>query len=372
MKLPTIYKQTKTGATQEWTIEVVGNKYRTISGQTDGKKVVSEWTVCYGKNNGKSNATTDNEQALKEAEAKRKLKLEKDYHESVRKISVKKHFEPMLAAKWEDRKSSVKYPIYSQPKLDGIRCIVNKDGMWSRNGKAIISAPHIREQLQPAFDMSPDLIFDGELYADKFSNDFNKIVSLVKKTKPTKEDLKESAKNIEYHIYDLPSHEETFGKRLNQLKVLQVHNKVFKGTMCKVVDTRIVTNENTLMTFYGEYVEEGYEGQMIRLDEAYENKRSKFLLKHKSFQDEEFTIIDIVEGEGNRTGSAGYFVFETSDGKPFKSNVKGTYEETSDMLKNRKKLIGKQATVKYFNLTPDGIPRFPYVIAIDRQSYEGK
>jgi DNA ligase-1 len=106
------------------------------------------------------------------------------------------------------------------------------------------------------------------------------------------------------------------------------------------------------------------------LDAKYENKRSKSLLKHKSFVDEEYIIKDICEGEGNRTGTAGYMVFETADGKPFKSNVKGTWEETAEMLKNKKKLIGKQATIKYFNLTPDGIPRFPFVINIDRASYE--
>ena len=73
MKLGTIYKRTETGKTQEWTIEVVGNKYRTISGQTDGKKVINEWTVVFGKNAGKANETTDKEQAMKEAEAIRKL-----------------------------------------------------------------------------------------------------------------------------------------------------------------------------------------------------------------------------------------------------------------------------------------------------------
>lgn len=370
MKLETIYKQTKTGATQEWTIEVVGNKYRTHSGQVGGAITTNEWTVCYGKNTGKANGTTDEEQAMKEAVAKRKLKLEKDYHESIKKITTKRHFEPMLADKWEDRKDKIEYPIFSQPKLDGIRCIVNKDGMWSRNGKPIISAPHIRESLNGLFEQYPDLIFDGELYADKFANDFNKIVSLVKKTKPTEDDLIESSKNIEYHIYDLPSYGETFGKRMNQLKVMDVHNKLFRGTMCKVVDTHLVYDDEMLMKLYEQYVEEGYEGQMLRLNSMYENKRSKNLLKHKSFVDEEYTILDIVEGEGNRTGTAGYFVFETADGKPFKSNVKGTWEETAEMLKNKKKLIGKEATVKYFNLTPDGIPRFPYVININRNSYE--
>jgi DNA ligase-1 len=366
MKFPTIYKQTKTGATQEWTIEVVENKYRTISGQTDGKKTISEWTVCYGKNAGKANETSDNEQALKEAEAKRKLKLEKDYSETISAITRKRHFEPMLAAKWEDRKDEIQYPIYSQPKLDGIRCIVTKDGMWSRNGKPILSAPHIRESLDKFFKHNPNLILDGELYADKFANDFNKIVSLVKKTKPTTEDLKESAKNIEYHVYDVPSVDDTFVNRWKELEELS-----WDFPKCvKQVETHITRNEDEVTEWYESYVDRGYEGQMLRVDARYENKRSKYLLKHKSFIDEEYTIIDIVEGEGNRTGTAGYMVFETADGKRFKSNVKGTLEETAEMLKNRKRLIGKEATVKYFNLTPDGIPRFPYVIKIDRQSYE--
>lgn len=369
MKLDTIYKSTKGGKVQEWTIEVVGNKYRTISGQTDGKKVTNEWTVVYGKNEGKANATTDKEQCMKEAIAKRTKKLESGYFENIKHIHKQQYFEPMLAAKWEDYKDKIEYPIFSQPKLDGIRCIVNKDGMWSRNGKPIISAPHIYESLKPLFDENPDLIFDGELYADKFANDFNKIVSLVKKSKPTASDLKESKKNIQYWIYDLPSEDDTFEMRSQALYDLFMEWSYFNAH-CINVDTDVCKSEKQVMELYEQYVEKGFEGQMLRVNDVYENKRSKFLLKHKSFVDEEYTIVDIVEGEGNRTGTAGYFVFQTEDGKPFKSNVKGTWEETAEMLKNKKKLIGKSATVKYFNLTPDGIPRFPYVINIDRESYE--
>ena len=214
---------------------------------------------------------------------------------------------------------------------------------------------------------NPNVVLDGELYNHDLKDNFEKIVSLVRKTKPTAADLEESKQLVQYHVYDCLIDD-----------VFYVRNNILENWVdgffehVHLVKTVPIHDEHDIVTMLGRYLEQGYEGQMLRLDEAYENKRSKFLLKHKSFQDEEFTIIDIVEGEGNRTGSAGYFVFETSDGKPFKSNVKGTYEETSDMLKNRKKLIGKQATVKYFNLTPDGIPRFPYVIAIDRQSYEGK
>jgi ATP-dependent DNA ligase len=374
MKLETIYKKTKTGATQEWTIEVVGNKYRTHSGQVGGIITTNEWTIVYGKNTGKLNETTDKEQTMKEAVAKRTKKLESGYFENIKHINKTQYFEPMLASKWEDSKDKITYPIFSQPKLDGIRCIVTKDGMFSRNGKPIISAPHIRESLSEVFDVYPELILDGELYADKFANDFNKIVSLVKKTKPTDADLKESKKNIEYWIYDLPSYD-TFGydsifaNRIFELSDLFENYNAF-NKHCVLVQTAICNDEDEVMELYGEYVDKGFEGQMLRTNGKYENKRSKFLMKHKSFIDEEYTILDIVEGEGNRTGTAGYMVFETENGDRFKSNVKGTWEETAEMLKNKKKLIGKEATIKYFNLTPAGIPRFPYVVNIDRNSYE--
>lgn len=369
MKLETIFKKTKTGATQEWTIEVVGNKYRTISGQTDGKKIVNEWTIVYGKNTGKLNETTDSEQCMKEAVAKRTKKLESGYFENIKHINKTQYFEPMLASKWEDSKDKISYPIFSQPKLDGIRCIVTKDGMFSRNGKPIISAPHIRESLSEVFEAHPNLILDGELYADKFANDFNKIVSLVKKTKPTDADLKESKKNIQYWIYDIPNNDIQFGDRCDRLHNLFETFDSF-NKHCVEVETNICNDENDVMELYEGYVEYGFEGQILRTNGKYENKRSKFLLKHKSFIDEEYTIISVCEGEGNKTNMVGYMTFETADGKPFKSNVKATFEESEEMFRNRKQLIGKQATIKYFNLTPDGIPRFPYVINIDRESYE--
>ena len=369
MKLETIYKKTKTGATQEWTIEVVGNKYRTHSGQVGGVITTNEWTIVYGKNTGKLNETTDKEQTMKEAVAKRTKKLESGYFENIKHINKTQYFEPMLASKWEDSKDKITYPIFSQPKLDGIRCIVTKDGMFSRNGKPIISAPHIFESLKPLFEAYGNIVLDGELYADKFANDFNKIVSLVKKTKPTDADLKESKKNIQYWIYDLPDNDIQFGYRCDRLNHL-FETFDFFSKHCVEVETNICNDEDEVMGLYEEYVEHGFEGQILRTNGKYENKRSKFLLKHKSFIDEEYTIIGVCEGEGNKTNMVGYMTFETADGKPFKSNVKATFEESEEMFRNRKQLIGKQATIKFFQFTPDGIPRFPYVVNIDRDSYE--
>ena len=365
MKLPMLFARTNTGAIQTWTIEVDGNKYRTHYGQIDGAIQITEWTLCAGKNTGKKNATSNEDQAVKEAKATWKKKKESGYFENITDIDGVSFTEPMLAKNYDDYNDELKYPVYSQPKLDGIRCVVKKDGMWSRNGKPIVSAPHVLVALKDFFNRFPNAILDGELYADKFANDFNAICSLVKKTKPTPEDLAESAKNIQYWVYDWIV-SKTFSDRNADITSYLTNNNVVRRVPTHLVDT--ITHLNDL---YEKYIDEGYEGQMVRTDGVYENKRSKHLLKRKEFQDSEFKILDIVEGIGNKSGMAGYMVFKNHKDIEFHSNIKGTREYLKELLKNKNKLIGKSATVKYFNLTPDDeIPRFPYTIAIDRESYE--
>jgi DNA ligase-1 len=365
MKLPMLFARTNTGAIQTWTIEVDGNKYRTHYGQVDGAIQTTEWTLCEGKNTGKKNATSAEDQATKEAKATWKKKKESGYFDNIKDIDDTSFTEPMLAKNYDDYKDELKYPVYSQPKLDGIRCVVKRDGMWSRNGKPIVSAPHVLVALKDFFIKFPDAILDGELYADKFANDFNAICSLVKKTKPTTQDLTESAKNIQYWVYDWIV-QKTFSDRNSDITTYIVNNNVVRRVPTHLVDT--ITHLNEL---YEKYVDEGYEGQMVRTDGPYENKRSKHLLKRKEFQDSEYKILDIVEGVGNKSGMAGHMVFKNHKGIEFHSNIKGDREYLKELLKNKKKYIGKSATVKYFNLTPDDeIPRFPYVINIDRESYE--
>ena len=359
MKFNTLYKRAVNGKVNEWTIEVNGNCFRTISGYTDGVKTTSEWTCCEAKT-----YCTAEEQAIKEATALHRKRIELGSFESIEDIDKPVYFKPMLAHDYHDYKDKIKFPVYSQPKLDGIRCIIDSEGMWSRNGKPIVSAPHIFKALAPLFEQNPDLIFDGELYADKFANDFNAICSLVKKTKPTPSDLKASAEQIQYHIYDLPSHHDVFIERFSTL------NKLNLPECCVVVKTHFIEEWLNVDAIYEEYIAQGYEGQMIRLNAEYENKRSKHLLKHKSFIDEEYTILDIVEGEGNKTGMIGSFVFQSKTGHIFNASPKFNWDECKAMWGIKDKLIGKSATVKYFNLTPDGVPRFPYVIKIDRESYE--
>lgn len=378
MKYPWLYKKGNDGLISQWTVEILDNKFRSHSGVVNGVITINDWTVCEPKNIGKSNETTSDEQAKKEAEALYQKKINKGYTSNILESDKKKYFEPMLAQKYEDRKNEIEFPIYSQPKLDGVRCIIKKDGMWTRNGKPIISVPHIFDEVKFLFDIYPDLVLDGELYCNKFNNDFNKIISLVRKTKPTENDLKES-KVVEYWIYDIAS-EHSFMAR-NVYLLDNIFTKIWDkegdvrdsydglGTKCTFVPTIILYSHMQIEKQLERYIEQGYEGQMLRIGHSlYENKRSKNLLKHKNFQDDEWEILGIEEGKGVRTGTIGKMLFKTKEGKDFASNLKFDYDTLKEMWNNRYKYIGQKATIKYFNLTPDGIPRFPYVITI--RNYE--
>jgi DNA ligase-1 len=361
MKLPTLYARTSNGSVQQWTIEVTDNTYRTHEGLKDGKITTSMPTVCDSKNVGRANETTPEDQATSEAKSKWQKKLDSGYYEDISQIDIEKFTEPMLAKKYDDEFESSMFPVYSQPKLDGMRCVARKDGLWSRNGKKILSVPHIEKQLESFFKTNPNVILDGELYCDKLANDFNKIISLVKKAKPNRAELDESAKTIQYWVYDTISKDD-FSARFE--RVWKELNKTVDPKIIVKVATSEVNDQIQLDALNGAYITAGYEGQMVRIDKSYEQKRSKFLLKRKEFDDTEFEILDIFEGDGNRSGMAGYATIKLADGRTCKSNIKGNHEWLTELLANAKDAKGKMATVRHFKLTPDGIPRFPYVITI--------
>jgi DNA ligase-1 len=243
------------------------------------------------------------------------------------------------------------------------RAVITRNGAKSRNGKPWATIPHILEALEPVFEKYPDLILDGELYNHDLKHDFNKMSSLIKKQKPTKDDLVESAEMVQFWWYDTASDKHTFRQRKNWIKTIKEN---FNLPDCIVrVTTQRIDDLETLDKVYGAYLDRGYEGQMVRLDTPYEFKRSANLLKRKEFQDEEYKILDIVEGVGNRAGLAGAMVFENELGHSFNSNIKGDRAYLKELLDNKDNYIGKLATVVFFNKTPDKqIPRFPFIHSI--------
>lgn len=360
---PILYKRSVAGKICTFQAFVDEDCYYTTSGFIDGVKTTSQPTKCFQKNIGKSNATTAEQQAIAEVEAMYRKRQDLGYWDDISKIDTPVYFKPMLAKKWEDYKDKVKYPIASQKKYDGVRCIIHSGGMFSRNGKPILSAPHILKSLELFFEKYPDAILDGELYTDK-EFDFNKIISCVRKTKPEPKDLIESKEYIKYFIYDLASSDEIFEIRYRILKEMYI-NKEFPDT-CIISDINLINSETEVQDYHDKYVAEGFEGQMLRiLNGKYENKRSNYLLKNKVFDDSEFIIKDVKEGIGKLSEKVGKLVF---DG--FEAAVNGEHSYLEELWLNKDSLIGLKATVRYFGFTSDGKPRFPKTISIDRDSYE--
>jgi DNA ligase-1 len=387
VSLNTLYKRDTAGRIREWTVEYGYDDNnnagtRTVSGLADGKKVTSVWNITEAKNVGKVNATNAREQAVSEAQSLWDINVEKEYFENVADIDSYTKFKPMLAHDYTKRPQS---QGWSQPKLDGIRCIADKNGLWTRSGKEITSCPHIWDAIGPILRRNPNMVFDGELYNHELKEDFNKITSLVRKVKTTEADRAEAAKLVQYHVYDCYDHDQpnlTFNQR----------DRLFTNIFLLVQDDKIVSSESTKSTtyealsdtqprvqdviklvealrgndqeeldsMYRYYLEQGYEGQMVRNSTPYEFKRSKNLLKRKEFITEEFRVVEVLEGSGNWAGYAKRFVLEMADGTQFGSNVRGSQEELRALLHADEQPTW--ATCRYFELTPDGVPRFPVVI----------
>jgi DNA ligase 1 len=365
MKLNTIYKRDVGGSVRTWYAELgegtLEGHWRTVSGLLDGEKIASEWKWAEPKS--QFNAE---EQAIFEANSAMTKKLKVDYRESLDKIDEKRHslIKPMLAhtyVGWEG-------PCFVQPKLDGMRCIANEDGVWSRLNRRIVAVPHIEARLESFFSKFPNIVLDGELYNHDLNDDFNTIMSLVKRINLSMEDLERSERLIQYWVFDM------FDQEKPSLSFLKRWEFLYKELFSSIADaivatpTKKIQTEEELNINFIELLEEGYEGQMIRYNTKYEQKRTSVLLKRKEYVDEEFELIDIEEGQGNWAGYAKIAKCSMPDGRLFGAGISGTQEFNERLLREKNKY--KAVTIKYFQLTPDGVPRFPIAIKFHEELFD--
>ena len=264
---------------------------------------------------------------------------------------------PMLAHKFDDSRVDWSKPVYIQPKLDGVRCLLTKDGGFSRTGKKFMNLAHIELALIPFFKQHPDVVLDGELYNHKLKNDFEKIISLVRKQKPTADDRLDAQHLVQFHCYDyIDGNYEGYKARMQQLVTSDIYDAQIKYVPAKLVDSY-----NYARTIHATFLSEGYEGSIIRLNGLYKHGRSYDLMKFKDFSDTEATIVGYELGKGKRTGTLGKFIMLDDEGVEFGCPPgRGyTYKDLASMLKNIDSYIGKRATFTYFQRTQAGSYRHP-------------
>ena len=250
---------------------------------------------------------------------------------------------PMLANKWEDRKKYISQPFYVQPKLDGVRLLVSKDGGISRTGKIIPGTEILGKGLKEG------QYVDGEAFDPNLT--FEELTSTFK-TDPLK---------LKFHVFDyfdMNALDMTFEQRWEAVKSLK--NKHYE-----YVKTTLVMLREHIPAVHAQHVKEGHEGTMIRdMNSVYEvGQRSNYLLKHKDFQTEEYEIVGATTGHG-RDANCVVWICKMEEGNVFNARPEGTLEDREYKYANKERFIGKMLTVRFQNLTDKNVPRFPVGVAI--------
>ncbi len=389
-----LYGIDKSGKTKIWDIKV--ERYEnyseivTLYGYTN--KIEARRRINSGKNINKVNMTTHFEQAISEAASKWTKKKDIEQYQLLEKIETKEKSDqdivqdisnlslqpmlPMLAQDFQKQKKKVVYPAFCQKKLDGMRMLYNTTTgkITTRQGKeysVIKESGKLYKELQK---LPSGLILDGELYTNKLN--FETLGVLRKTKKLTKEELANLQK-IEYHIYDIIDTTLIFEERNKKIKELLYPNKYEKLIY---VSTFLIKTEEEIKNYHLKFLEEGFEGTMIRnKDSLYKIKcRSSDLLKYKDFQDDEFKIIGFTEEKDTSGEDRNLIVWivevpvnivvdqdlEIENNKmKCKVRPKGTKEERQELYKkcvdNFEQFKGRKLWTKYFEKTRDGNLRFP-------------
>jgi DNA ligase-1 len=265
----------------------------------------------------------------------------------------------MLAHKYNEDKAD--YPAFIQPKLDGVRCLFTAKGAFSRANNQFMNVEHIEQALKPFFAKNPTAILDGELYNHGLKDDFEKIISLVKKRKPTDADRAEAAELVQYHMYDVASM--TIATYVDRNLFLLSEPSFIPHACLQRTRTQLATDFDDAQRFHAKNLKLGYEGSIYRTTYGkYKGTRSWDLMKFKDFHDAEATIIDFVAGKGKREGTLGKFIMQDHEGVVFGCPPgKGyNYAALAEMLENAAQYIGKWATFTYFERTKAGSYRHPH------------
>ena len=369
MTWPQLYGMTSTGGTKVWQIIVQSDKtnnsvaIKAYHGKLGGKMTEQIKLVKKGKNIGKKNETTPWEQACSEAASTYQEKLDKNYGlEIPGEDEAPTNLLPQKAHNFRKRSHDIVYPAYVQPKFNGIRCLATRCNdshieFTSKKGKSFnFICQHLVPDLLKVMKIGE--IFDGELYHHGWT--FQKIARTVKK-------IRSWGHELQYHVFDLADDKKTFGKRSGWIQA--GIDKLGSGLIHNV-ETILIQNKETVKFFHDQYVRNGYEGVIVRnANGGYSfGHQNKDLQKYKEFIDEEFPIVGF-KGYAIEDVEAIVFICGLKNGKTFDCVMKGSIESRIEMFTKGASYIGKEITVRYQELSEDGIPIFPVGLII--RDYEG-
>ena len=270
-------------------------------------------------------------------------------------------YKPMLAYPVSDKPINYDDKVFMQPKLDGVRCLIQYDKKtgvtaWSRTGKQWKNIEHITSSLEKWFKSNQTTVLDGELYNHDLRDDFETIISLVRRQTPDDIDMLESRELVQFHCYDIIHPDNSpFEDRNRFVKHCVEQSSPYVHT----VNTIHCASDDDAQEMHAVNLACSFEGSILRTNDVYHQKRTHSLRKFKDFHDTEATITAWVEGKGKRVGTIGKFMAIDADGNEFGMPVMDNFKYLQDNFKAMQGYVGKTATFTYFERTKAGSYRHP-------------
>jgi len=263
---------------------------------------------------------------------------------------------------------------FGSRKLDGVRCICRKEGntvtFYSRNGKEFETLGRIAEDVK---QIPGNFILDGEvcMVDQNGKEDFQGIMKEIRRKDHT-------IKNPKFLVFDcltiteFDNHTGTtkLSDRLQRTEMLGI-SKGHLETLT-LVDQVLITTDEQFTEMAKDAEINGYEGIMVRKNIGYEGTRSHNLLKVKKFHDEEYTVLECVNGTIRWTENGQQVEKECLSSiiiehKGYRVSVGSGFskEQREYYLNRHDELIGKTVTVQYFEESQNQMGgyslRFPVV-----------
>lgn len=355
-----LYGKDKKDGYKVWSIAVEGNKITISHGKMGGKQTTKE-ELIYGKNLGRANETSNEQQAVLEAESRYKKQLDKGYRPTLDELEDLPLM-AMLAVDYHKKAHLLQFPCLASVKLDGNRCLAirHKDHveLRTRGGKSM-DISHIQTALFEA--MHEGEVLDGEIY--KHGYFLEELVSAIRTpTNPLHEKL-------EFWAFDVVVEDVPFKERYELLCNMFSEARLSLTCIRRVIHEEVFDEEH-MKRLHKRAVEDKFEGIMCRnMNGIYESgKRSNDLHKYKEMVDGEFKIVGV---EKDRNDNAVLVCLDDTSGLPF-SVTFGDFAQRKHQLEHQEEYIGKWLTVKYQTRYKDSnLPQFPCGKAIRECTEDG-
>jgi len=226
---------------------------------------------------------------------------------------------------------------YMSEKLDGIRGYWDGESLLTRSGRTI-HAPVWFTHDFPNFEL------DGELWAGR--GNFHLVQKTVLDTQPSS-----NWERITYNIFEAPHAPGDFSARLKKAR------DWFGDHSCahvRVIPQITCSGHKHLQRFLQTIEAQNGEGVIVKdPQKSYLDCTSAHVLKVKSFEKMEGTVIGIHPGKGKYKGMMGSLTIALKNGETFKLGTGFTHEHREDPPE-----IGSQVQFKYYGWTRHNKPRF--------------